>query len=143
MEAHNQIRGSLEDLRKYDYAEDVFFVRGIRSYDDLLDEANQQHNCVASYGSAISSKRSLIYVLRERRNPDKSLVTIELSPDGMTVRQKYMAFNRPIHNKAITDFIDRWSDYVREVNKEIVAPGSKYDYSIEEQRQEEEPEVEL
>lgn len=138
-----KMQQALEDLKKYDYAEDVFFVRGIRSYDDLLDEANQQHNCVASYGSAISSKRSLIYVLRERRNPEKSLVTIELSPDGMTVRQKYMAFNRPIHNKAITDFIDRWSDYVREVNKEIVAPGSKYDYSIEEQRQEEEPEVEL
>ena len=138
-----KMQQALEDLKKYDYAEDVFFIRGIRSYDDLLDEANQQHNCVASYGSAISSKRSLIYVLRERRNPEKSLVTIELSPDGMTVRQKYMAFNRPIHNKAITDFIDRWSDYVRDVNKEIVAPGSKYDYNIEERSKEEEADVEL
>ena len=134
---------ALEDLKKYDYSEDVFFVRGIRSYDDLLKEANQQHNCVASYGYNIANKKSLIYVLRERRNPDKSLVTIELSPDGLTVRQKYMAFNRPIHNKAITDFIDRWTDYIRDVNKEIVAPGSKYDYNIEEQPKEEEPDVEL
>ena len=61
----------------------------------------------------------------------------------MTIRQKYMAFNRPIHNKAITDFIDRWSDYVRDVNKEIVAPGSKYDYNIEERSKEEEADVEL
>ena len=46
-----------------------------------------------------------------RGNPassDKSLVTIELSPDCKTIRQKFLAHNQVIRNKAINDFIDRW-----------------------------------
>lgn len=90
------------------YRENVFFVRPITEYNDLLDEAIQQDNCVASYAERIAEGKTRIFTLRETAHPEKSLVTIELSPDCKTVRQKYLTHNQVIRNKAINDFIDRW-----------------------------------
>ncbi len=108
---------AVENLKKYDYEEDVFFVRGIRSHKDLLDEASQQHNCVASYYHRICDGTTLIFVMREKNNPNKSLVTIELSTDGQRIHQKYLAYNRPIHNAAQSEFLERWHNHVKAVMK--------------------------
>lgn len=90
------------------YTEQVYTVRPIYDYDDLLDEARQQHNCVASYAERIAKGESIICTMRETKNPEKSLVTIELSPDMKTIRQKYLAYNNPIRSKSMSEFIDRW-----------------------------------
>lgn len=106
-----------EKMKKFNYSENVYFVRAIESYKDLLDEANQQHNCVASYGSRIANGSSFIYVMREVTNPNRSLITIELSPNGKEIRQKFLAYNRPIHNKSQSEFIDRWLKHCRNISK--------------------------
>lgn len=106
-----EMEGACKKLEKYNYEEEIYLVRGIKDYDDLIDEAKQQHNCVAGYAKSIISGRSLIYVMREKKDPDKSLITIELSPDGKTIRQKLMAYNQPIRNKSQTEFINRWNKY--------------------------------
>ena len=103
-------------------AEDVYFVRAIRDYDDLLDEAKQQHNCLAGYADRIAKGESRIFVMREVTHPDRSLVSIELSPDCRTVRQKYLAYNTPIRNKSMSDFIDRW---MRQINNPAEAEKPK------------------
>ena len=95
-------------LARATYYENVFFVRPITDYDDLLDEARQQDNCVASYAERIARGDSRIFTLRETAHPERSLVTIELSPDCRTIRQKSLAHNHQIRNKAINDFIERW-----------------------------------
>ena len=100
-------------LKANNYSEDIYFIRGIESYTDLIDEAKQQHNCVAGYANSICSRKSLIYVMREVKNPDNSLITVELSSDQKTIRQKYLAYNRPIHNKAQSEFLDRWLKAVK------------------------------
>lgn len=109
-----QMESRCAELQKYNYEEDVFFVRGIEDYDDLLDEATQQHNCVASYARSIAEGRSLIYVMREKKAPEKSLITIELTPKTHQIRQKLLAYNCPIRNKAQTEFIERWHKHIRE-----------------------------
>ncbi len=116
--------GACTDNKKYDYAERSFFGRCIRSYDDLIDEATQQHNCVAGYADDIIAKKSYIFVVRETSNPDKSLATVEISPKG-DIRQKLLAYNRPIRNKALTDFIDRLAKNFRDVK------NSKNSVSVE------------
>lgn len=95
-------------LGKAEYHENTFFVRPITDYEDLLDEAKQQCNCVASYADRIARGQSRIFTMRESAHPEKSLITIELSPDCKTIRQKYLAHNIPIRNKAQSDFIARW-----------------------------------
>ena len=51
--------------------------------------------------------------MRETAHPEKSLVTVELSPDLKTIRQKYLAYNQPIRNKSISDFLDRWHQHIK------------------------------
>ncbi len=107
--------GVCEKNRMYDYNEHVFFGRAIRGYDDLIDEATQQANCVASYADRIIKNQSLIFVVRSASEPDKSLATVELNPNCTQIRQKYLAHNMPIRNKALTDFIERFRKNCREV----------------------------
>ena len=106
------------ELTKYNYEEEVYFIRAIKGQDDLIDEASQQHNCVASYTHRIIKGESLIYVMREKSLPNKSLITVELSPNGLTIRQKYKAYNKPINNKSQTEFLERWLKYCHKVNQE-------------------------
>lgn len=103
-----QMQGTCDAMKVYDYNEKIYFIRAIRNYDDLIDEACQQHNCVASYANRIANRQSLIYVMREVNNPNRSLITVELTPDGKNIRQKFLAYNRPIHNKAQSEFLERW-----------------------------------
>ena len=81
-------------LARAEYHENIYFIRPITDYNDLLDEAIQQDNCVASYASRIARGESRIFTMRETAHPEKSLVTIELSPDCKTIRQKYLARNQ-------------------------------------------------
>ncbi len=107
-EVRKQIEEGKSRLSRCDYSEGVYTVKRITDYDDLIDEARQQHNCVASYTDRITSDESVVCTLRETKNPSQSLVTIELSPDLKTIRQKYLAYNQQIRNKSITEFIERW-----------------------------------
>lgn len=107
-EMERQIAEGNARLARSEYHESIYFVRPVRSYDDLLDEARQQHNCLACYVERIAKGESRIFFMRETAHPDRSLVSIELSPDLRTIRQKYLAYNQPIRNKSMSDFIDRW-----------------------------------
>lgn len=95
-------------LARAEYHENIYFIRPITDYNDLLDEAIQQDNCVASYANRIAAGQSRIFTMRETAHPERSLVTIELSPDCKTIRQKNLAHNHQIRNKSMTDFIERW-----------------------------------
>ncbi len=55
-----------------------------------------------------------IVMLREKEEPEKSLITIELTPKTHKIRQKCLAYNCPIRNKAQTEFIERWHKHVLE-----------------------------
>ena len=100
---------------RYDYAERVYFARAVRDIEDLGDECRQQHNCVISYARSIAEGKTAIFVIREIKNPDKSLVTAEVC-NGRVV-QKLMAYNTKIRNKSLSDFIKRWQKYITETDR--------------------------
>lgn len=110
-----KLTSACNKMSKYDYEENIFFIRAIKSYDDLLDEAKQQHNCVASYSSRIAEESSYIYVMREVAKPNSSLITVELSPKKKQIVQKFLAYNQPIRNKAQSEFLERWLKHVRSI----------------------------
>ena len=121
IEAQKMANGC-KKLQEYNYENEKYIIRGVRDYDDLLNEAKQQHNCVASYSSRIASGHSLIFVMRRKESPNRSYVTIELSPDLLTVRQKFMAYNQPIRDKETTEFINEWQEHCKDVKKGVVKP---------------------
>lgn len=110
-----RMEDACENLQKYNYKEKQFFIRGIENYDDLLDEANQQSNCLAGYAQSIALGKSYIYVMRSTHDPDKSLISVEIEPNTKQIVQKYLSHNRPVRNKAQTEFLNRWVKYIRTV----------------------------
>ena len=108
-------------LSRYDYQEGVYFIRAIKDFNDLLSEATQQHSCLVSYGQDIAKEKSRIFVLREMAHPERSLITVELAPDGRSIRQALTAYNKPIRNKSAHDFLNRWLAYVRDVDRSRAA----------------------
>ena len=121
IEAARLVEGC-KKLQQYNYENDRFIIRGIRDYNDLLDEAKQQHNCVASYSHRIANGTSLIFVMRRKTVPNRSFVTIELSPDLSTVRQKFEAHNQPLRNREASEFIDEWQQHCKDVKKGKIKP---------------------
>ena len=103
-----------EYMAKNDYEDGKYMIRAIRDYDDLLDEAKQQHNCVASYSNAIGERRSLIYVMRGVYDPKRSLATVEIDPQESVIRQRFLAYNQPIRDREKIEFLDRWIGLVAE-----------------------------
>lgn len=79
----------------------IIYVPEKRS--DLIDEAQQQSNCVASYFDRIINGTSKICCLRSAEEPEKSVVTIEVSKDNVVVQVKARNNTNPSrkHNKII------------------------------------------
>lgn len=97
---------------KFAFENKQFFVRQIRDYDDLKKEGDQQHNCLVwAYDRRVADGTSLIYVIRAKKYPDISLISIELDPTGRFIRQKYLAYNKPVTDKQQLEFIDQWNDF--------------------------------
>lgn len=113
-----KMTAACEELQKYNYSESVFFARAIASYDDLIDEANQQHNCVATYASLIANGKTMIFVVRMTANPGKSFITLELDPATLRIRQKYVAYNQPVRNRSASEFLLRFQKHCMRISDE-------------------------
>lgn len=102
---------------KYNYQLGEYFVRQIKTYDDLINEGEQQQNCLRyCYANPIANKTCLIYVMRRVDDPDRSLISIELDPTGTRVRQQLMRFNNPINSEKQLAFLAKWAEYREKVN---------------------------
>lgn len=79
-----------------------------RSTQDIKDEAVQQNNCVASYIDRVIDGKCDILFLRDAKQPEHSLVTLEVV-DGKVVQAR-QAYNTPItpEQKAV---IDQWEEW--------------------------------
>lgn len=106
--AAQRMAEACKDLQQYNYEEGDFLIRGFTDANDLLDEARQQHSCLACYCTAIEKRERLVFALRQTAQPEKSYATVELSTDGKTVRQVYMAYNTPLRSREAREFIERW-----------------------------------
>lgn len=109
------MQAKCDALQRFNYKESVFFARAIQSHDDLLDEASQQHNCVACYAGSIASGRTQIFVVRHVSDPDRSYITLELDPKTAQVRQMCLAYNQPVRNRAAREFIGRFQDHLKKI----------------------------
>lgn len=75
------------------YKDNTYFIRPAKDLKDMKDEAKQQENCVyKNYSESYAFGDTDIYFLRDLRNPDKSLVTVEVFNNK--IRQKYQRKNK-------------------------------------------------
>lgn len=60
----------------------------------------------------------MIFFMREKSNPDKSMITIELSLNGKELWQNYETANRRIEDPEKLAFIEKWMDWIHNGRKE-------------------------
>ena len=73
---------------------------------DVLDEAQQQSNCLASYVSKIIKGECMVLFCRRTDAPEKSLVTVEILTNG-DLGQVRARFNR-MPTLEVKEFIEKW-----------------------------------
>lgn len=96
-----------------------FTYKGLRffypdSTQDIKDEAVQQNNCVASYIDRVIDGECHIMFLRNAKEPNKSLVTIEIQ-NGRIV-QALQRFNDPLTADQ-QEAVDAWNEHFSKKGK--------------------------
>lgn len=103
------IQKRLKKLEKNIFKTKEFIIFPATSAGDLVDESQQQHNCVRTYVDRYAKGRCDIYFMREVENTKKSLVTVEVVDNK--VIQKRTKNNGPT-SKEQNEFLKLWEDVV-------------------------------
>ena len=98
-----------KELKKYDYQNttDKYFITSPESVADILDEKQQQQNCLDRYVDRYVEGETDLFFMRDKSHPDLSLVTIEVN--NHVLRQAFLKFNSHPNNEQM-DFIGKWCD---------------------------------
>ena len=102
-----RFKKNAEIMRKYNWEDGKYIIISPENKQDMLDEATQQANCLASYTKAVASCETQIYFLRTKKEPEKSLVTFEIRNGEL--RQAFRASNKTPSDKEM-DIIYNWCD---------------------------------
>lgn len=103
------ITARAEALSGNSYESDGYLIRPAASVQEILDEANAQSNCVASFIDKYAAGRTDLWLMRDADDPDTPLVTVEVR-DG-AVRQAFQSHNRQI-TASQRAFLKEWCEAV-------------------------------
>lgn len=114
---NSKIKRRYKETLKNKYEDKKFIIYPAGSIEELIDESNQQNNCVRTYAERIANGDCDIYFMRLLKEPHKSLVTVEIR-DNKIVQQR-IKYN---DNTTLTQkkFLSKWE-------KEVLN-GGKIDY---------------
>ena len=105
-----------EKAAKFEYKGREYAILAPKTKNDVIDEAQQQSNCVASYVKKIINGDCFIFFCRRVKNLEKSLLTVEVRGDN-TLGQVYRSHNRqPLPEEKA--FVERWFEEVYKKNCE-------------------------
>lgn len=95
-----------------EYSDRKYAIIEPKSSKDILKEASEMHNCVASYIDKIIEGRTHIVFMREKENIDDSLVTVEVKLGHLC--QAYQKNNNRISQEQL-EFLQKYAK-----NKKII-----------------------
>lgn len=96
-----------EKIKDLEYEEGLYRVIVPLQSADIVDEAQQQQHCVASYVDKVREGLTHILFIRTRLNDSESLLTVEVTPDRRIVQVRGFQ-NRP-YTKLEYDFMKDWA----------------------------------
>lgn len=97
------------NLEKNIFKNKNFIITPAPNMEALEDESKQQHNCVRTYAEDYASGACDIYFLRDIKNKDKSLVTVEVKHNNVV--QSRIKYNE-LPNKNQVAFLEKWEQNV-------------------------------
>ena len=102
---------------EYEYEDKVFKVIVPMQNTDILDEAEQQQHCVASYIDRIKNGETHIVFIRQRLNEKESCLTVEITPDARIIQVK--GFQNRNYTALEYAFMKEWA---KEKNLKLEVP---------------------
>lgn len=97
-----------EKMKPYEYSNDIFKVIVPMSSADILDEAQQQQHCVASYIERIRNGKTHILFIRQPIAEDVSCLTVEVTPDARIVQVR--GFQNRDYTNLEYSFLKEWAE---------------------------------
>ena len=88
-----------------EYKDNNYTIMLPKNSAEILDEAIQQHNCLASYINRIAENQTIVLFMRDNKDLEKSLVTLEIKDNK--VKQAKQVLNSKIDKKQ-KDFLVKW-----------------------------------
>lgn len=98
-----------ENLEKNIFENKNFIITPAPTMEALEDESKQQHNCVRTYAEDYASGACDIYFMRDIKNKDKSLVTVEVQ-QGKVVQSRIKYNYSP--NEKQEKFLNKWEQTI-------------------------------
>lgn len=108
----NHIQKRYNELEKYIFSHNQYFIVPVKNMQELVDESRQQRNCVRNYAKAYSEGECDLYFMREKETPKQSLVTVEVK--NRKVVQSRVKFNGNVNTNQ-KRFLDLWEKKVLKV----------------------------
>lgn len=99
------IKERLTDLNKNVYQNDKYIVYPAESVSSLVNESRQLNHCVKTYCQRYALGETDIYLLREKDNKDKSLVTVEVRNNSI-LQARAKCNNDPTNEQL--NFLNLW-----------------------------------
>ena len=73
-----KIEKRMDQLKSFEFSNDQFFIRPAESSNELNKEGNTLSHCVANYTDRYADGKTIILILRSKKNPDQPLYTLEI-----------------------------------------------------------------
>lgn len=110
---------AVKEMSKFEYQDSEMTLISPKTRQDMIEEAQMQSNCLASYVRNVTEGSCMIFFLRKKADPDKSYVTIELRND-LSLGQVKAKFNKRPDYKAEL-FVEKWYTKCVAPNREKAA----------------------
>jgi hypothetical protein len=104
-----ELKKRMEEIKSFCWKSDKedYLITTPNSIEDVLQEARDMSNCLASYVNSIATGQTNVFFLRKKKSPDTPFVDVEVR--GNKLRQAYCSHNRK-PSKEVMEFIHRWCD---------------------------------
>jgi hypothetical protein len=93
---------------KVSFEDDLFKVVVPLTNTMILDEAEQQRHCVASYIDKVAQGETHIVFIRMKDNIDESLLTVEINNNNTICQVR--GFQNRAYNRVEYDFMKKWAE---------------------------------
>ena len=96
-------------MKKNTFRTKKYIIFPAISMDSLIDESNQQNNCVKTYAENYANKECDIYFMRLANTQDQSLVTVEVRNNKVVQKRTK---NNNMTNDSQNRFLDLWENTI-------------------------------
>nr|DAS64295.1 MAG TPA: PcfJ like protein [Caudoviricetes sp.] len=83
---------------------------------ELIDEGEQQHNCIGSfYNDSMSKGKNFIYFIRKKDNPEKSYITCRFNVETNETEEARYKFNDEVSKEEDIKAILKSSEFIKKI----------------------------